>query len=56
MTAGVSERVLTFGEFTLDPDRRLLLEDGRPVRIGSRALDILVALLERAGRSCQRTT
>ncbi|BDG70490.1 ATP-binding protein [Roseomonas fluvialis] len=45
----MSERVLTFGEFTLDPDRRLLLEDGRPVRIGSRALDILVALLERAG-------
>ncbi len=31
------------------PERRLLLRDGRPVRLGSRALDLLVALVTRPG-------
>jgi DNA-binding winged helix-turn-helix (wHTH) protein len=31
------------------PAQRVLLEDGRKVRLGSRALDILIALLNRAG-------
>jgi predicted ATPase/DNA-binding winged helix-turn-helix (wHTH) protein len=38
-----------FGPFCLFPSQQLLLEDGRPVRLGSRALLILIALVERAG-------
>src|SRR5262245_8754825 len=41
--------VFSFGDFELVPKRRLLLREGRPVRIGSRALDVLVALVENAG-------
>src|SRR5262249_32969037 len=37
------------GPFRLLPTQRLLLEGDKPVRLGSRALDILVALVERAG-------
>ena len=40
---------LTFGRFTLIPPRRLLLEDGRPLRLGGRAMAILIALTARAG-------
>jgi predicted ATPase/DNA-binding winged helix-turn-helix (wHTH) protein len=40
---------IRFGAFCLWPVRRLLLQHNQPVRIGSRALDILIALLERAG-------
>jgi len=47
--ANLSTDKLTFGPFELYPDRRLLLEDGRPTRLGSRALDILVALAQRPG-------
>lgn len=43
------EQVLTFGPFQLYRDRKLLLESGRVVRLGSRAIDLLVALVERAG-------
>ena len=43
------ERVLSFGRFTLDPARKLLLDGGRPVRLGGRALDLLIALATRAG-------
>ena len=42
-------RTLTFGRFTLIPPRQLLLREGVPVRIGSRALDILVVLAQRSG-------
>ncbi len=40
---------LEFGPFKLMPRRRLLLDSGRPVHLGSRALDILIALADRAG-------
>jgi len=40
---------LSFGPFRLLPARRLLLERGKPVRIGSRALDLLSVLVERPG-------
>jgi predicted ATPase/DNA-binding winged helix-turn-helix (wHTH) protein len=43
------ETVLGFGPFTLDPARKLLLDGGCPVRLGGRALDLLIALVERAG-------
>lgn len=38
-----------FGPFTLITSERLLLREGEPVRIGSRALDILIALVSQAG-------
>jgi predicted ATPase/DNA-binding winged helix-turn-helix (wHTH) protein len=38
-----------FGPFRLFPARQLLLEGAAPVRLGSRALEILAALVERPG-------
>ena len=40
---------ISFGPFRLVGARRLLLEGDKPVRLGSRAFDILAALVERAG-------
>lgn len=39
----------SFGEFRLIPARQLLLRGGAPVHLGSRALTILTALVERRG-------
>ena len=47
--AGRRELVLAFGSFRLLTGQRLLLEADKPLRLGSRALDILLALLERPG-------
>ena len=44
-----SSRSFAFGTFVLKPERQLLLSHGKPVRIGGRALDLLTALVERAG-------
>lgn len=44
-----SQPVAAFGAFHLLPYQKLLLEQGKPVRMGSRAFDILSALVERAG-------
>jgi len=41
--------VVSFGRYRLFPARHLLSRDGRPVAIGSRALDILIALTEHPG-------
>ena len=41
--------VIAFGPFRLRPAEQLLVEGTRPVRLGSRALDILLALVERPG-------
>ncbi|MFM0643274.1 winged helix-turn-helix domain-containing protein [Paraburkholderia bryophila] len=40
---------IAFGPFTLQFPQRALMKDGEPVRLGSRALDILVVLVESAG-------
>src|SRR5277367_4156616 len=40
---------ISFGPYRLVATRRLLLEGDKPVRLGSRAFDILTALVERAG-------
>jgi predicted ATPase/DNA-binding winged helix-turn-helix (wHTH) protein len=45
----MSEQTFSFGPFLLCPSRRLLLEDGKKLRLGSRAFDLLVALVNRAG-------
>lgn len=44
-----SERAISFGPFRLVPSQRLLLEGDKPVRLGSRALDILTVLVEQPG-------
>lgn len=40
---------MSFGPFHVLPCQRLLLEGDHPLRVGSRAFDVLVALVERAG-------
>src|SRR5437016_7531923 len=42
-------QAISFGPFRLLPAQRLLLEGDQPVRLGSRAFDILATLLERPG-------
>jgi predicted ATPase/DNA-binding winged helix-turn-helix (wHTH) protein len=44
-----AETVIAFGPFRLHPSRHLLLKGNRRVPIGSRALEILIALVDRAG-------
>jgi DNA-binding winged helix-turn-helix (wHTH) protein len=39
-----------FGRFVLQPGERRLLDDGIPVALEPRTLDLLIALVERAGR------
>ncbi|RWO27515.1 MAG: transcriptional regulator [Mesorhizobium sp.] len=46
MTPGAA---LSFGSFTLVPAERLLMRGDERLRIGSRALDILIVLVSRAG-------
>jgi predicted ATPase/DNA-binding winged helix-turn-helix (wHTH) protein len=52
----VSDRAVTrsgqviFGPFRLIPAQKLLLHGEKPVRLGSRACEILIALVERAGQ------
>src|SRR5688572_21157564 len=46
--------VLAFGPFRWIPEQRALLRGGAPLRLGSRARDILAALLERAGQLVKR--
>ncbi|MEV4610762.1 helix-turn-helix transcriptional regulator [Neorhizobium sp. LMR1-1-1.1] len=46
--------VLRFFEFELDESRRLLTRSGQPVKIGSKALDVLVVLASRAGEVVTR--
>jgi DNA-binding winged helix-turn-helix (wHTH) protein len=47
--AAVGARAMSFGPFHLVPTQRLLLEGEKPVRLGSRALEILIALVDRPG-------
>jgi DNA-binding winged helix-turn-helix (wHTH) protein len=48
-SAAAAERVASFGSFRLFPRQRLLLQGEKPLPLGSRALDILIALVERPG-------
>ena len=47
--AGAAPTEVSFGPFRLLPTQFLLLEGDHPVRLGSRALEILIVLLERPG-------
>ena len=50
----MDEEAFAFGSFRLIPAQRALSEDGKPVRLGSRALDVLVALVERPGETISK--
>src|SRR4051812_42711691 len=41
---------ISFGPFHLLPTQRVLLESGKPLHVGGRALDILIVLAERPGQ------
>jgi DNA-binding winged helix-turn-helix (wHTH) protein/predicted ATPase len=41
--------IIEFGHFSILPHRRQLLAEGRPIRLGGRAFDLLMALLEAPG-------
>src|SRR3979409_192835 len=43
----ISQDAICFGPFRLSTTERVLEKEGIPVRLGSRALDILIALVER---------
>jgi DNA-binding winged helix-turn-helix (wHTH) protein len=47
--AGATTREVSFGRFRLLPAQFLLLEGDKPVPLGSRAMHILIVLLERPG-------
>lgn len=49
------ERAISFGSFRLLPAQQLLLEGEVPVRLGSRALEILTVLVEHAGELVSKT-
>ncbi len=53
-SSSIPDRAVAFGPFQLFRDRKQLLEDGQPVRLGGRALDLLIALVERAGEVVSR--
>ncbi len=53
--AHAERSAVSFGPFRLFPDERLLEREGVPVHIGGRALDILIALAERAGEVVSKT-
>src|SRR6516162_2643605 len=44
-----SAAIIEFGHFSILPHRRQLLVEGRPIRLGGRAFDLLLALLEAPG-------
>ena len=46
---GSAEALILFGPFRVLPKQRLLMQADKPVRLGSRAFDVLIALLERPG-------
>src|SRR5262245_46688499 len=48
-TSGMADHTITFGPFRLLLGPHLLLEGEKPLRLGSRALDILLVLVERPG-------
>jgi len=50
----MDEESFAFGSFRLIPAQRMLLEDGKPLRLGSRALELLIALVEHAGETIQK--
>jgi predicted ATPase/DNA-binding winged helix-turn-helix (wHTH) protein len=55
-TMAMPEMTFSFGPFRLLPRQHLLLQNDNPVPLGSRAFEILVALVERAGELLDRNS
>src|SRR5215467_6190034 len=53
-STGVADETYVFGSFQLFPAQRLLLNSGRPLRLGGRALEILITLVECAGETVSK--
>jgi DNA-binding winged helix-turn-helix (wHTH) protein len=49
VSASDSSAIVEFGRFRVVPHRRQLLVDGRPIRLGGRTFDVLMALIEASG-------
>jgi DNA-binding winged helix-turn-helix (wHTH) protein len=41
--------IVEFGRFRVEPHRRELLADGRPIKLSGRDFDLLMALIEASG-------
>lgn len=52
--SGASQPIYAFGRFRLFPAQRRLEQDGEPVRIGARAFDLLLLLIENAGATVSK--
>jgi predicted ATPase/DNA-binding winged helix-turn-helix (wHTH) protein len=52
--SAVDDEAFVFGSFRLIPAQRMLLDHGKPLRLGSRALEILVSLVGRAGETIRK--
>src|SRR5215469_1078944 len=50
----LADETYVFGSFQLFPAQRLLLNSGRPLRLGGRALEILITLVECAGETVSK--
>ena len=50
----MDDETFIFRSFRLVPAQRVLLDDGKPLRLGSRALDILITLVEHAGETISK--
>jgi DNA-binding winged helix-turn-helix (wHTH) protein len=47
---------IAFGRFRVSPHRRELLADGQPIKLGGRAFDVLMALIEVRGSALSKNT
>lgn len=47
--ASETPAIIEFGQFRVVPHRRELLADGRPIHLGGRSFDVLMALIEGQG-------
>jgi len=52
--AAENRDVVSFGPFSLDAARRVLLKDGVPVTLGARTLDTLIALISRPNQAISK--
>src|ERR1700732_3206186 len=47
--ASDASAIVEFGRFRVEPHRREILADGQPIKLGGRAFDLLLALIEASG-------
>jgi DNA-binding winged helix-turn-helix (wHTH) protein len=55
-TASEPRANVAFGRFRVLPDRREVLADGQPLKLGGRAFDVLLALIEARGAVVSKRT